>query len=119
METVIQQTQTLINKPFLIDKAHTIQMTFYNLNSAFSTVDKSISYTAHLIDYNSLPYIQTAIDKYMTVYSCFIRKSFHTLEKVSTDWASSESRQPPIDEHIEKNIRHMDLQTNLINYTTF
>ena len=72
-ETMIKQTQTLTNKPFLIDKAHTIQITFKDLNSTFTTVHKFISFTAPITDYSSLQYIQTAIDKYMTIY----RRMFH------------------------------------------
>ena len=66
-ETIIKQTQTLTHNPFLKDKAHTIQITFNDLNSAFGTVHKFISHTAP-IDDSSLPDIQTAIDNYMTTY---------------------------------------------------
>ena len=66
-ETIIKQTQTLTNNPFLIDKAHTIQITFNDLNSAFRTVLRFISHTAP-IDDSSLPDIQTAINNYMTTY---------------------------------------------------
>ena len=66
-ETIIKQTQTLTNNPFLIDEAYTIQITFNDLNSAFRTVHKFISHTAP-IDDSSLPDIQTAIDNYMTIY---------------------------------------------------
>ena len=71
-ETIIKQTQTLTNNPFLIDEAYTIQITFNDLNSAFRTVHKFISHTAP-IDDSSLPDIQTAIDNYMTIY----RRMFH------------------------------------------
>ena len=66
-ETIIKQTQTLTNNPFLKDKAHTIQIIFDDLNSAFRTVHKFITPTAP-IDDSSLPDIQTAIDNYMTTY---------------------------------------------------
>ena len=66
-ETIIKQTQTFTNNPFLIDKAHTIQIMFNDLNSAFRTVHKFISHTAPLDD-SSLPDIQTAIDNYTTTY---------------------------------------------------
>ena len=52
---------------FLIDKAHTIQIIFNDLNSAFRTIHKFISHTAP-IDDSSLPDIQTAIDNYMATY---------------------------------------------------
>ena len=71
-ETIIKQTQTLTNNPFLIDEAYTIQITFNDLNSAFRTVHKFVSHTAP-IDDSSLPDIQTAIDNYMTIY----RRMFH------------------------------------------
>ena len=61
-ETIIKQTQALTNNQFLIDKAHTIQITFNDHNGAFRTVIKFISHTAPIKD------IQTAIDNYMTIY---------------------------------------------------
>ena len=50
-----------------MDKAHTIQIIFNNLNGAFRTIHKFISHTAP-IDDSSLPDIQTAIENYMTTY---------------------------------------------------
>ena len=38
-EAIIKQNQTLTDKLFLIDEAHTIHITFSNLNSAFRTVN--------------------------------------------------------------------------------
>ena len=66
-ETICKQTQALTNNPFLLDKAHNMQITFNDLNSAFRTVHKFICHTAP-IDDSSLPDIQIAIDNYMTTY---------------------------------------------------
>ena len=49
-ETIIKQTQILTNNPFLTDKAHTIQIIFDDLNSAFRAVHKFISHTAPVDD---------------------------------------------------------------------
>ncbi|GFN78863.1 amine oxidase [Plakobranchus ocellatus] len=86
-ETIVKQTQTLTSNPFLIDETATIQITFNELNKAFSTVHSAISHTKP-IQQSSFPEIQAAIDNYMSVYRrMFPHKIIpkqHILEKHST-----------------------------------
>ena len=66
-ETLVNQTKTPTNNPFLIDKATIIQITFNDLNNAFSAVHNALSHTKP-IDRSSLSEIQATIDTYMAIY---------------------------------------------------
>ena len=119
-ETIIKQTQTFTNNPFLIDEAHTLQISFYDINSAFRTIHKFISHTAP-IDDSSLQAIQTAIDNYMTTYRRMSHNKVipkqHLLEHHCIPhirkhvWTGSARRagnrkQPPVEAHLEKHRAH-------------
>ena len=67
IETLVNQTKTLTNNPFLIDKATIIQITFDDLNNAFSAVHNALSHTKR-IDHSSLSETQATIDTYMAIY---------------------------------------------------
>ena len=115
-ETIIKQTQTLTDNLFLIDKAHTIQITFNDLNSTFRIVHMFISHTAP-IDDSSLPDIQIAIDNYMTTYTrMFLNQVIpkqHLLEQhgipyirkqvwTGPNWRAGIKKQPTVDSTFRK-----------------